>query len=267
MSLNIVLRLKNAVENYDPYFIQRRNVAVLLGLSSLQKIIAALRMLAYGNAAENLDEYVTIGESISLENLKRFAKAIFVTFSDEYLRSPNTKDITRLLAIGDQRHFLGMLGSIDYMHWRWKNCPSPWHNMYNGHFHEPTIILEAVASYDLWIWHAFFGLLEFGVLQSHFAIVRGAARLWDQNTLKDIMTACIIMHNMVIEEEQHNERCCHQIHNFDKRGEIPNIEPTRECSLGLTPFIQSHIRIRDKQTHCRLQADLVEHLRQQHGGE
>jgi hypothetical protein len=27
-----------------------------------------------------------------------------------------------------------------------------------GHFHEPTIILEAVASYDLWIWHAFFGL-------------------------------------------------------------------------------------------------------------
>jgi len=24
--------------------------------------------------------------------------------------------------------------------------------------HEPTIILEAVASKDLWIWHAFFGL-------------------------------------------------------------------------------------------------------------
>jgi len=30
--------------------------------------------------------------------------------------------------------------------------------MYYGHIHEPTIILEAVASYDLWIWHAFFGL-------------------------------------------------------------------------------------------------------------
>ena len=30
--------------------------------------------------------------------------------------------------------------------------------MYSGHVHEPTIILEAVASYDLWIWHAFFGL-------------------------------------------------------------------------------------------------------------
>jgi hypothetical protein len=28
--------------------------------------------------------------------------------------------------------------------------------MYTGHCHEPTIILEAVASQDLWIWHAFF---------------------------------------------------------------------------------------------------------------
>jgi hypothetical protein len=30
--------------------------------------------------------------------------------------------------------------------------------MYSGHIHEPTIILEAMASYDLWIWHTFFGL-------------------------------------------------------------------------------------------------------------
>ena len=29
--------------------------------------------------------------------------------------------------------------------------------MFSGHVHEPTIILEAVASYDLWILHAFFG--------------------------------------------------------------------------------------------------------------
>ena len=30
--------------------------------------------------------------------------------------------------------------------------------MYCDHIREPTIILEAVASYDLWIWHSFFGL-------------------------------------------------------------------------------------------------------------
>jgi len=31
--------------------------------------------------------------------------------------------------------------------------------MYTGHCHEPTIILEAVASQDLLIWHVFFGML------------------------------------------------------------------------------------------------------------
>jgi len=30
--------------------------------------------------------------------------------------------------------------------------------MYTGHCREPTIILEAMASQDLWIWHAFFGM-------------------------------------------------------------------------------------------------------------
>ena len=30
--------------------------------------------------------------------------------------------------------------------------------MYVGHVHEPTILLEVIASYDLWIWHAFFVL-------------------------------------------------------------------------------------------------------------
>jgi hypothetical protein len=44
------------------------------------------------------------------------------------------------------------------MHWKLKNCPTAWQGNFIGHIHEPTIILEAVTSYDLWIWHAFFEL-------------------------------------------------------------------------------------------------------------
>ena len=51
-----------------------------------------------------------------------------------------------------------MLWSMNCKPWKWKKCSIAWHEMYTGHCHEPTIILETVASQDLWIWHAFFGM-------------------------------------------------------------------------------------------------------------
>ncbi|GJS31646.1 ALP1-like protein [Tanacetum coccineum] len=50
-----------------------------------------------------------------------------------------------------------MLGSIDCMQWEWRNYPKSWHGQFvRGYKKYPTIMLEAIASYDLWIWHAFF---------------------------------------------------------------------------------------------------------------
>jgi len=45
------------------------------------------------------------------------------------------------------------------MHWHWEKCPYAWKGQYtHGDQGVPTIILEAVASHDRWIWHAFFGV-------------------------------------------------------------------------------------------------------------
>ncbi|XP_020247966.1 uncharacterized protein LOC109825526 [Asparagus officinalis] len=154
----LFLRIHDAVVEHDKYFVQKRNGAGQLGLSSLQKITAAMRMLAYGASADSVDDYVRIGKSTSLESVKRFVRSIINIFGEEYLRAPTNEDVARLLEEGSQRGFPGMLGSIDCMHLTWKNYPTAWQGMYTGHFHEPTIILEAVASKDLWIWHAFFGL-------------------------------------------------------------------------------------------------------------
>ena len=344
MRKSLFLRIEEAVATHDNYFTQRTDVVGVRGLSSLQKVTAALRMLAYGTAGDSVDDYVRIGESTSIESLKRFVKAIVEVYVVEYLRRPNVEDVSRLLAENEQRGFTGMLGSIDCMHWKWKNCPTAWQGMYSGHVREPTIILEAIASKDLWIWHAFFGLpgslndinvldrshlfkdlaegrgpevkytingneynmgyyladgiypswptfvktipkpqgnkrkffataqesvrkdveRAFGVLQSRFAMVRGPSRFWDVSTMKYIMTACIILHNMIIEDER-------EIHmeeeHFDTDAEIPTVIPTRNYPRNLREFIQVHQQIRDKQTHIQLQNDLVEHLWQIHGGD
>ena len=42
----------------------------------------------------------------------------------------------------------------------------------------------------------------FGVLQSQFAIIAGPTRFWEKHVLHDIMITCIIMHNMIIEDER-----------------------------------------------------------------
>ena len=40
------------------------------------------------------------------------------------------------------------------------------------------------------------------MLQARFAIVRGPTRFWHQEDLSFIMKACIILHNMIIEDER-----------------------------------------------------------------
>ncbi|XP_062086372.1 uncharacterized protein LOC133792481 [Humulus lupulus] len=125
MGRPLFLYILDAIQRHDNYVIQRRDGMGKLGLS---------------------------------ESLKRFCRVVVEVFGARYLRSPNADDVARLLHIGDRRGFPGMLGSLDCMHWKWKNCPNAWGGQYDGRSGSPTIILEAVADYDLWIWHAYFGL-------------------------------------------------------------------------------------------------------------
>ena len=70
MSCPLLFHLQFALEVHDPYFIQKRNYARILGLSFLQKMTAALRTLAYGVAADFTDEYVRMGESTAIQSKK-----------------------------------------------------------------------------------------------------------------------------------------------------------------------------------------------------
>ncbi|KAL6516324.1 hypothetical protein OROGR_019629 [Orobanche gracilis] len=158
MHRDLFIKIKDAVEAHDFYFVQKRNAAKKLGLSSHQKVAAALRILGYGVTGDLFDEYIQIAESTATEAMKRFVKAIISIFGEEYLRRPNEDDVARLLVEAERRGTPEMLGSIDCMHWEWKNCPTQWSGMYTGRCGKPTIILEAIASSDTWIWHAFFGL-------------------------------------------------------------------------------------------------------------
>ena len=66
MSKKLFLRIERDIEQNFDYFKQPPYAAGQMGASSLQKITAALRMLAYGCPADSVDEYVRLGESTSI---------------------------------------------------------------------------------------------------------------------------------------------------------------------------------------------------------
>jgi hypothetical protein len=196
------------------------------------------------------------------------------------------EDTERLLKLGEKRGFPGMFGIIDRMHWQWVRCPVAWKGQFTrGDQKVSTLLLKAVASHDLWIWHVFFGaagsnndinvlnqsivfinelkgqaprvqymvngnqhnigyfladgiypewavfvksirlfIIEkeklyaqeqegarkdidraFGVLQRRWCILKRTARLYDRAVLRDVVLACIILHNMIVEDEKEQD--------------------------------------------------------------
>jgi hypothetical protein len=76
MRRHVFERLVLAVQQVDPYFVQRPNCAGELGLSALQRVVAVVRILAYSVPVDAVDEYVRIGESTTHEALKHFCHVV-----------------------------------------------------------------------------------------------------------------------------------------------------------------------------------------------
>ncbi|OEL17295.1 hypothetical protein BAE44_0021692 [Dichanthelium oligosanthes] len=117
MTKGLFLRIMYVVTDHDVYFTQWPNAANQLRCNPLQKVTAALRMLATACSADSLDSDLRMTKSTIIESLLHFVRSVLDIFRPYYLRRPNDDDISRLLAKAEERGFFGMLGSIDCMHW------------------------------------------------------------------------------------------------------------------------------------------------------
>ncbi|XP_010463340.1 PREDICTED: uncharacterized protein LOC104744008 [Camelina sativa] len=153
---------------------------------------------------------------MALSCLENFTDSVITLFGDEYLRRPTPADLQRLLDIGKFRGFPGMIGSIDctlndinildrspdfddILH----GGASKVKYSVNGHEYKLAYYLTDASLFARQqeavrkdVEHAF------GVLQSRFAIVKNPALIWDKVKIEKIMRACIILHNVIVEDER-----------------------------------------------------------------
>jgi hypothetical protein len=59
-----------------------------------------------------------IAYEIPVDYTNQYLQVMTRVFGPVYLQSPNEEDTKRLMAHNEQQGWSGMLGSIDYMHWK-----------------------------------------------------------------------------------------------------------------------------------------------------
>ncbi|GJT88848.1 ALP1-like protein isoform X1 [Tanacetum coccineum] len=280
------------IPEYFTYFTQRYDATGRLSIGPIMKCTSAIRQLAYGTAPDAFDEYLQIAERTSRECLDNFTKCIHVLFAETFLRKPTRRDIEKTYQLHEQKHGLpGMLGSID-----WANndlnvlygsplfddeladtapeCPF----VVNGHTYRKCYYL-ADGIYPAWstfvksfsvardekslkfkrVQEAARKDIEraFGVLQGRWGIIRQPARAYQINMLKKIMYCCIMLHNMILEDE-----------GFEVNVRDLFISPTPHIQRNWVERCELHLRkskeLRDRKTHIDLRQDLVENLWNNH---
>jgi hypothetical protein len=99
----------------------------------------------------------------------------------------------------------------------------------------------------------------FGVLQARFAIVARPALTWSLEKLHLVMKTCIILHNMIVEDER-NTSVKHMYDGNSSMELTTLIAPVTRRRVDYSTFKDNVQSLKDSTLHYRLRNDLISHL-------
>jgi hypothetical protein len=152
-SFNILVK----VDSHSFFQTFRRDKFGRVGASLEAKVLLLLFSIAYGGDPPHaICAYFQVSTPLAREECyKRFLGAIVKIHGDEFLRIPTAPDLRSITTLHKKVHGVaGIIGSLDCMQTRWKNCPVAWQQSFKGRHKAACqhIVLEAAADHFLWLW-------------------------------------------------------------------------------------------------------------------
>ncbi|XP_076921979.1 uncharacterized protein LOC143583599 [Bidens hawaiensis] len=155
MSKRLFLRIDNDLEREYDYFKKKLDARGMLGFTNHQNCMSVLCVLSYRTTTDINDTYLKMVAKMSRDTLG----SIIQLYYERYLKGPTWHGPQRIYSVHEREHSLpSMIRSIDCMHWKWGNRLTALRGQYiRGDQKVPTVSLQAVVSYDIWVWSAYFG--------------------------------------------------------------------------------------------------------------
>jgi hypothetical protein len=119
------------------------------------RLLLPLKTLAYGVPPHTFFiDYFQMSPQYARECCKEFDKAMRTICMKEFLRLPTATDLKNIVKLHKAVHSVdGMIGSLDCTHTFWKNFPKAWQGSFKGKESKPSIVMESIADYFLFLWH------------------------------------------------------------------------------------------------------------------
>nr|XP_045087060.1 uncharacterized protein LOC123494768 [Aegilops tauschii subsp. strangulata] len=227
-----------AVRSFDDYFILKEDVVGRIGFYGYQKCTATLQMLAYGTVPDSWDEYLQMSEHMwrchgQVCNCR--GRGVWSSVPERTNCRSLREDLGNLGRGGQEKLLLATILSV--------SMSTTWATVWLT-----VSILRGLplSTPSLSQWAEKVSLCPrkaaikdvdraFGVMQARFVVVRGPAKQWDPEPLWEVLTCCVIMHNMIVEDEGEDATAGLEFENMGDHIEVPNKNPAT-----FEEFVQMH---------------------------
>jgi len=119
----------------------------------IQKLLAALRVLGYGEPYDRPEYYCRLSPSNISEATRRLTNFIVDQWEAAYMRRPTEDELQHILIRNAARGMLGYISSIDCTHWQWLKCPKALAGQYHDRKGKRSVVVESIFDEDTYIWN------------------------------------------------------------------------------------------------------------------